>query len=241
MSPTTRPRGPQLPYQLIAGVEPCPGGWLVVSAKLQGTMIAPQLPEVLARFTDLLDYRPPLSAVALHLPIGLPDKPSPGGRTCDRDARRLLGWPRAAAIASPPARTQLQAYQAREHVEGVSAVTRSLLRRIDEAYEHIASYHQRTIFEVHPELSFLQINENQPLRYPKHTTAGLDERRSILLQRLHGTERLLEEVPAGAHLTHVLDAFADLWVARRIIAHGVSRLPEDPEWDAEGLRMEIVR
>lgn len=213
----------------------------MVTAKLQGTIIAPQMPEVMTRFTEILDYRPPLSSVALHLPIGLLDKPTAGGRTCDRDARRLLGRPRAAAIATPPARTQLAALRSGEAVDGLSAVTRSLLRRIDEAYEHIASYHQRTIFEVHPELAFFQLNDDRPLRYPKHSHAGLEERRAVLLGRMHGIERLLQDAPVGSNLSHVLDAFADLWAARRIIARGVSRLPADPEWDSEGLRMEIVR
>ncbi len=36
--------GPNLPYSLVAGVTPCRGGWLVASAKLQGTIFAPEDP-----------------------------------------------------------------------------------------------------------------------------------------------------------------------------------------------------
>ena len=32
--------GPKLPYSIVAGVTPCRGGWLVASAKLQGTIFA---------------------------------------------------------------------------------------------------------------------------------------------------------------------------------------------------------
>lgn len=32
-----------------------------------------------------------------------------------------------------------------------------------------------------------------------------------------------------------------LWTARRIAARAVSRLPENPEWNEDGLRMELVR
>jgi predicted RNase H-like nuclease len=39
----------------------------------------------------------------------------------------------------------------------------------------------------------------------------------------------------------VLDACVDLWTARRIAARAVSRLPEVPEWNDDGLRMELVR
>jgi predicted RNase H-like nuclease len=39
----------------------------------------------------------------------------------------------------------------------------------------------------------------------------------------------------------LLDAAALLWTARRISARAGTRLPADPEWDVEGLRMEFVR
>jgi predicted RNase H-like nuclease len=32
-----------------------------------------------------------------------------------------------------------------------------------------------------------------------------------------------------------------MWTARRIVSRAITRLPEDPEWDSQGLRMEIVR
>jgi len=42
-------------------------------------------------------------------------------------------------------------------------------------------------------------------------------------------------------LATVLDACVDLWTARRIAARAVARLPEVPEWNEDGLRMEFVR
>lgn len=234
--------GPQLPYEMLAGIEPCPGGWLVVSAKLQGIALAPQGPEVFERFTDILDYRPSFSVLAIHLPLGLPSDKVPGGRKCDRDARTVLHWPRSAAIASPPSRKELKTWERGDTgVQRLSVVTRSLMPRIVEVYQHLSSYHQRTLFEVHPELSFFQLNDDRPLRFSKHAQAGLDERCELLTRKIPGVERVLTAKLDGVRLSHLLDGAADLWTARRLFARAVSRLPEDPEWDDDGLRMEIAR
>lgn len=48
-----------------------------------------------------------LQIIAVDVPIGLPDVTRPGGRTCDRLARRLLG-PRSASVFSPIGRICLQ-------------------------------------------------------------------------------------------------------------------------------------
>jgi predicted RNase H-like nuclease len=113
--------------------------------------------------------------------------------------------------------------------------------RIVEVYEHLGSYHQRTLFEVHPELTFFQINEDQPLRYSKHTSEGRKERETLLRKKMPGIERVLAFEEPRVRFSHLLDAAASLWTARRILSKGITRLPEDPEWDAKGFRMELLR
>ena len=105
----------------------------------------------------------------------------------------------------------------------------------------IGSYHQRTVFEVHPELGFHQMNDDTSLQYGKHSLIGQNERRELILRRLPGVERILDEPVEGARIEHAYDACADLWTARRIAARALQRIPEDPEWDELGLRMEIIR
>lgn len=230
-------RGAPLPYRPLAGVEPCPGGWLVVSGKLQGVSLFPEPPQVTESITDVLDSRPPYEIIALHSPIGLPGERTPGGRACDRQARQLLGVRRGAAIASPPTRSVLHDVSG----EGLSAVVRAQLARIREVQRDVASYHQRTVFEVHPELGFYQLNDDAPLKFAKRTHLGIDERLGLLQARMPGLERVLDNIPPGIKLPTVLDACVDLWTARRIAARAVARLPEVPEWNEDGLRMELVR
>jgi predicted RNase H-like nuclease len=230
-------RGAPLPYKLLAGVEPCPGGWLVVTGKLQGITLFPEPPQVLGKLIEVLDYRPSFEVIAIHAPIGLPGERAPGGRACDREARRLLGRRRGTAIISPPPRSLLGDLE----VDGLSAVARVLLPRIQEAHREIASYHQRLVYEVHPELGFYELNGGRPLRYGKRTTMGRDERLALLSDRIPGIERVLEFRPDTISLPSLLDACINLWTARRIAARAVTRLPEVPEWNQDGLRMELVR
>jgi predicted RNase H-like nuclease len=245
MSGPRSQRGSHLPYRTLAGVVPCPNGWLMASAKLQGITMAPEQPQVVRTFLEVLDYKPAFQVVALFSPVGLLDEPDSRGRTCDREARALLGRPRAGAVLSTPVRAALKCdtYAEAKEANGgrLSTVGWRVLKRTVEVHAQMAPYWQRTIHEVHPELSFFQLNEDTPVRFSKHTQAGREERRALLVGHVPGVERIIDERVAGATPAHVLDAAACLWTARRIISRGVVHLPEHPEWDSEGLRMGFVR
>jgi predicted RNase H-like nuclease len=245
MSMPTGHRGAQLPYQTLAGVVSCPSGWLAATAKLQGITMSPEEPQVFKSILDVLDYKPAYRVIALFCPIGLPDQPVRGGRRCDRDARKLLGWPRSGSIMSSPTRAALGSSSYKEAVVAnggsLSALSWRRMNRVAEVSDAIAPYWQRTVYEVHPELSFYQLNDDRPLLHSKHKRAGVDERRSLLEARVPGVGRILEARIPRINPAHLLDATACLWTARRIVSRAVHRLPEDPEWDSEGLRMEIVR
>jgi predicted RNase H-like nuclease len=233
-----RRHGPTLPYSLVAGVVPCPPGWLVAGAKLQGVSIAPEPPRVVASFMDVVDERPEFSVVGLYAPVGLLDESAPGGRTCDRDARALLGRRRGAAIRSAPSRPDLNH---RDETNSRRTSAKALRQRYQEVAREMAPYRQRAIFEVHPELTFYQLNEDCPLQYRKRSIHGQNERRALLAPKIPGIERFLDTRIPGVRQAHFLDAAACMWTARRILGRAVTRLPVDPEWDSEGLRMEIVR
>ena len=234
-----------MPYQTLAGVVPCPVGWLAATSKLQGITMAPETPQVFSRLRDVLDYKPAFQVIALFAPVGLHDTPTPGGRSCDRAARRLVGWPRSGAILSAPARAALDANSFAEAASAnggrLSVVGWQMVKRMAEVDDEMAPYWQRTVFEVHPELSFFQLNDDKPLRYSKHTAVGREERAALLRARIPGVERIVDARLARVSKAHVIDAAGCLWTARRIVTRAVNRVPEDPVWDSVGLRMEIVR
>jgi predicted RNase H-like nuclease len=233
-------RGPELPYDLVAGVKPCATGWLVAVAKLRGTTFAPEEPKVLETFVEVLDQRPAFKAIALNAPIGHLDEYVHGGRTCDREARALVGPRRGAAVPSAPLRRQVEEVDGNGS-DGLSAITAKLLPKYREVAAEMAPYLQRTVYEVTSELSFFQLNEDQPLKWAKRTELGQQERRDLLVTRIPGCERLLDTVLERVPASHILDVAAFMWTARRIFARAAVRIPEDPEWDDSGMRMEIVR
>lgn len=223
----------------MAGVKPCATGWLVAVGKLHGTTFAPEEPRVLETFIDVLDQRPSFATIALNAPVGYLESPQPGGRECDRVARALLGR-RGGAIPSAPVRSLLDEGSDRT-AGGISAVTRKLLPRYIEVAAEMAPYRQRTVYEVSSEMSFYQLNDDTPLRWSKRTEAGQEERRTLLARKIPGGERIYDYKLPRVPYSHMLDVAAFMWTARRIFARAAIRTPEDPQWDEQGLRMEIVR
>jgi predicted RNase H-like nuclease len=220
-------------------VKPCATGWLVAAAKLHGVTFASEEPRVIDTFVDVLDQRPAFSIIAVNAPIGYLQTFEPGGRACDREARKLLGR-RGAAIQSAPIWSQVEE-GANGSVDGLNAVTRQLLPRYREIAAEMAPYRQRTVYEVHPELSFYQLNDDRPLQYSKQREVGQEERRALLTKKIPGGERIYDAKLSRVPYSHMLDVAALMWTARRIFARAGARVPQDPQWDENGLRMEFVR
>jgi predicted RNase H-like nuclease len=234
-------RSSALPYQILAGVEPCAGGWLVAPGNLQGITLAPQPAYVLESLADVLDYRPSFSVLALHAPVGLTDGPDER-RACDVSAKGLLGQRRGAALAAP-SRKLLDARtfeEAKQIDPSLDIVRWRALPKATEAIREVQSWRQRNVWEVNPELAFQQMNEGAQLRYGRRSVHGMQERRALLAARLPGSERVLAERPPKVREAKLLDALADLWTARRIMARAITRLADPPVWDADGVRMDIV-
>jgi predicted RNase H-like nuclease len=234
-------RASALPYQILAGVEPCAGGWLVAPGNLQGINLAPQPAYVLSSLADVLDYRPSFSVVALHAPVGLADGPDEP-RACDVMAKELLGARRGAAMPAP-SRKLLDARtfaEAKEIDPTLDIVRWRALPKASEAVREVQSWRQRAVWEVNPELAFRKMNEGNQLRYGRRTMHGMQERQALLATKLPGAERVLAERPRGVREGKLLDALADLWTARRIMARAITRLADPPAWDADGVRMDIV-
>ncbi len=230
--------GPTLPYSVVGAVSPCPGGWLVASAKLHGTTFAPEEPRVLAKFNETFEERPQFEVMVVNAPIGYPDNPE-GLRTCDRAARALLGR-RGMTVRNIPMRSTVESGIPRAD-ERLDAVTLVLLSRYAEVAAEMLPYRQRSVYEVHPELCYYVLNGDKPLTRGKHSPSGQIERRVLLEKRVPGAKRVLSASLPGVKLAHLCDVTAMLWTARRAFAKAAVRIPENPEWDSEGLRKEIIR
>jgi predicted RNase H-like nuclease len=217
----------------------------VLPARLFTATIVPEEPIVLETLVDVIDYRPSFLDIVIDAPIGLPDTPFGGYRACDLEARSLLGWPRRVAIPRVPCREALYAPNMAAAQKADPWITPLAYRRfrwIREVDTEIHAYHQRRIYSGNPDLSVLLVNSDNAARTSSFWADGPAERLSLFQERLPGLRALATATaPRGASLRHVLNAAALLWTARRIAGKAITRLPQDPVWDDQGRRVELVR
>ncbi len=235
----------KLPYKNIAGVTPCPGGWLVLPARLAGVTVAAEEAFVAERLVEVLDYRPRFESAAINGPMGLFDTPSGKFRPCDIEAREYVGWPRSVAIGGIPCRAALCAETKAEALQLEPWMTNHDLRRLRwlrEAEREMQPFHARSFFSANPDVSFTAMNGDEPLKTSPYHEDGRLERLELIRERLPGVDEIVMRVPpVGAGLVHLLQAGALLFTARRGAGRAISRMPIDPTWDDTGMRMEIVR
>jgi predicted RNase H-like nuclease len=211
------------PAQGLAGVDGCRGGWIVATER--GVLVTPRLS------TDIG------TTIGVDMPIGLP---STRPRASDREARAYLG-PRRSTIFPTPPRACLEALDyptalaaSRAAIgTGISIQAFHLLAKIREL-DSLVTVDANPFVEVHPECSFLTMNQREPLP-PKTTQAGA-ARRAELLRVVFGE---LPSTPRGAKLDDLHDAYAVLWSTARFV-RGAHLTFGDDEVDARGLPMRVV-
>ena len=173
----------KLPYKMLGGVVPCPGGWLIVPARLAGVTIVAEEPMVVPTLIDVLEYKPKFEAAAIWVPVGFSDDPEGPYRPCDEEARSFVGWPRRIAIRPTPSRAALHAASRDEALKLEPWLTRDDFRRfkwIREAEREFQPFHQRSFFAAHPELTFTQLNADVPLTTSPYHEDGVLERMALL-------------------------------------------------------------
>ena len=240
-----------------AGVDGCRGGWFVVLLRCPGEGIGGEAIEEMRHslcqsFDEVLALPERPARLAVDMPIALLDEARPGGRACDREARKLLG-DRRSSVFTPPARRVLAARDYGEALIlsrassdaqlGLSRQAWNIVPRIKEVDERMTPVLQARIVESHPELAFLTL-AGLPMRHNKKVDEGRQERLQ-LLKRAYGRHLVDPQAIRGRYGRHrpalddVLDACALALVARRILL-GLGRcLPGNATVDAKGLRMEI--
>jgi predicted RNase H-like nuclease len=235
-----------LPYKMLAGVVPCPAGWLILPARLAGVTVIVEEPEVFSTLIEVLEYKPKFEAAAIWAPVGFFDEPQESPyRPCDVEAREMIGWPRLVSVRPVPSRATLRARTRDEAKQLEPWLTNDDLRRfrwMKEAEENFQPFHQRNWFAAHPDLSFYVLNGDRPVTSSPYQPEGVLERMNLIKGKLPGVEEAVTRTPpAGAAQIHLLQAAGLLWTARRAAGRAINRLPQDPNWDNSGLRMELAR
>jgi predicted RNase H-like nuclease len=213
-----------------AGVDGCRGGWVVVHHREAW---------VVGTFAEVVASLPDDTVIGIDIPVGLLDHHAPGGRACDRAARRRLGAGRSSSVFSAPPRPALGLRSLPEAQAAgfpMTLQTVHILAKVADVDASMDPTLQRRVHEVHPELAFVALADGVALQHPKRRAAGRVERRDLLDR--HGIP--IPDRPRGAAVDDLLDACAVAWSTTRIEAGTAERVPDDgPRLDARGLRMEI--
>jgi predicted RNase H-like nuclease len=228
----------------VVGGDGCTEGWLFI-VEADGQLdagVAPDLQSLLSGVTDD-------AIVAIDVPIGLPDS---GPRSCDLEARRLLGVPRGSSVFPAPVRaclgaaTYSDACAAHVSADGrrMSQQGFGILRKICEVDRMLSGDPrlQDRVREVHPEVCFAVWNNGMPMLHRKSRGPGRVEREALIDSVWPGERERLRRVLRGHRYKadDLNDAFAALWTARRIRNNEAAVLPVVPRKDTHGLRMEMV-
>lgn len=215
----------------MIGVDACRKGWVGLTSDARG-----YFGTTVGELVDVADRDGRLDVIAIDIPIGLPLS-SP--RQADVVARTLVGRRRSSVFSTPVREAILAATHAEATAlnaaatgKGLSQQAYALGRKILEVDAWVRSV-DRTLIEVHPEVSFATM-AGRPLDHPKSTWAGTEERRRIL-----SAEGIVVPPDIGragelAAVDDVLDAAAASWSAGRYAAGTAVSYPDPPERFADG-------
>ncbi len=233
----------------LGGIDGCRAGWILALRRLGDSAVVLRL---LPRIADLASLPERPAMLAIDMPMGLAERAVPGGRDCEKAARRKLPG-KSSSVFSIPCRAALGAASYAEALRlnrqdggiGLSQQAFHLLPKLRELDDFITPSRQRRLVEAHPELAFALMNGGTPLLSRKRTPRGQRERRGLLER--HGIvvgrlDRLPpNKLPKGVGIDDALDAIALSRTAERLYRDEAVRLPlqSRPQRDARGLRMEI--
>ena len=232
---------------MFVGVDGCRAGWLAIGLETDDSWKVDIFPDV----ASLWDHHRGAFVILIDIPIGLKTDGRPE-RRCDPQARKLLG-PRRSSVFPAPCRGAIyaQSYQEacdinqrltgkRLSVENWNIIPK--IREVDCLLSDDASA-RGCIREIHPELCFWGL-AGRPMQHAKKRSEGLSERTQLLQSIYPGTA----DIVAHALSTYrrkdvarddILDALAAA-VTGLMGKQNLASIPQEPEFDERGLRMEMV-
>lgn len=237
---------------VIIGLDGIRSGWIAVVREGTSTEL-----RRFANLRDLAHLAANGATIAIDMPIGLLSEAEPGGRECERIARRLLRE-RSSSVFSSPTRAALSAEDYASAVLlnrqsstaglGISKQAFALFSKLRDIEACLTPALQQRIIEVHPELCFAVLRDEVAANKvefarleSKSSKHGLEQRVELL--RLAGFQAIpglvSEGRSLGAKADDVLDACVAAWTAGRKALGRARCFPEVPPLDKRGLRMEM--
>lgn len=236
-------------YQMFFGVDGCKVGWFAVGLTEEAKWQAKVFPDISSLWNQYRDAR----LILIDVPIGLRDTDS-SERHCDKEARALLSPERKPSVFVSPCRAAVYAATNEEAKiintqktgRSLSVQTLAIIPKIRQVDQLLTSNKEARshIRETHPELCFWALNNGISTVFRKKDKRGIEERKEILTSAYPQTSEVLDyslQQYARKDVAEddILDALAAAVTASRK-GKGLLAIPDNPEFDSEGLPMEMV-
>ena len=218
----------------VIGIDGCRAGWIITQV-LDNQLISFH---IIKNLNDDYLKQIKLSYIGIDIPLQLSQT---GKRLAEIEARSLLKK-RACTIFSPPT---LNALRAKNYIDAcevnfkecgkrISKQSWNLFPKIKEAHKFLEnnSISKLEVFEVHPELSFMAMNDMNLIDASKKTETG-KEIRIKLIQKFFPNfsfESVRNQYKKNQVLDDdILDSISVLWSTQRIVDNIAQFVPKDPE------------
>lgn len=231
---------------MFVGVDGCRAGWLAIGLEAESSWQVNIFPDA----SSLWNHHRDASLILIDIPIGL--KGGRAERRCDPEARKLLG-PRRSSVFPAPCRQAIYAQSYQEACDVNQRLTGKRLSvenwniipkiRVVDCLLSDDTAARGRLREIHPELCFWGL-AGRPMQHAKKRSEGLSERTQLLQSIYPQTTDIIAHVLSAYRRKDVarndiLDALSAA-VTARIGGQNLASIPQEPEFDERGLRMEMV-
>lgn len=225
-----------------AGIDGCKLGWILITFT-EGE----EKYQIIENNDELATAFEYYDRIFIDMPIGLEDEEYT--RDCDRLLRKELGGEYSSSVFSPPIRPALDAPSyAEANMTSFEWTEKKLslqawnitpkIKLIDKLLRENEEYRSK-VFESHPELLFQKLNGGMIFQ-KKNLKKGIRHRLELLRAEEPIADDFFREIKEEYRRSDVgeddiVDAMALANYAKQSIEKGIKTIPEEVEYDSEGL------
>jgi len=233
---------------MFVGADGCKAGWFAILLTEDNDWKV----DVFLDVSSLWNKYNSALVILLDIPIGLRER-GPEERLCDIEARKLLGPKRRSSVFRAPCRQAISAktYEEASNINKqmtgrrLSLQTWNIIPKIRKVDILLSSdeFARSRVREIHPEICFWAL-AGHPMKHSKKKREGLLERTQVLQSIYPRTDDIIKDALSRYRRKDVarddiLDALSAA-VTAMVGVQGLVSIPKAPEFDSQGLRMEMV-
>ena len=225
-----------------AGIDGCRLGWVFISFDS-----GKEEYKILESNEQLKEIFEAYDRIFIDMPIGLEDEEYT--RDCDRLLRKELGADYAPSVFSPPIRPALEApTYAEANMTSFEYTEKKLslqawnitpkIKLIDDLLRADSTLKEK-VLESHPELLFQKLNGGMIFQ-KKNLKKGIRHRLELIRAEEMLADDFFREIKEEYRRSDVgeddiVDAMALAYYAKKSVVEGIRTIPEEVEYDSEGL------